>query len=240
MSEQSRLEPKIFAAAERQMRSWVKTQEVEDQAVQGRETDRRAEGVQPYLTISREEGAGGSEIARAVGREIGWEVLDGALLDRVAQRLDVSRPMLAMVDETRRSWMQDAFGSWMNGRMIAAEKYVAQLGPVVLAATRQASVILVGRGAQFLLPPRGGVAVRIISSRKYRIDQVMCRENVGHTDAERMIDEVDEGRCEFVRRYFHREIDDPLLYDLVVNVESLGHESAIALIRSLALAAADR
>jgi len=232
MKEQTREEPKILAAAERQMQAWVRTAEIADRAIRSQAARAMAESVKPYLTISREEGAGGSEIAQLVGRKLGWEVLDKNLLDRVAEQFHLSRPMLELVDETGGNWVHDVLGTWMDRKIISAEKYVVHLGCVVLAAARRASVILVGRGTQFLLPRQQGLAVRIIAPLKHRVENVSRREGFDGERAREFIEEVDRGRHEFVERYFHHDIDDPHLYDLVVNVERVGQPGAVAQILS--------
>ena len=227
MKQQTREEPKILAAAERQMQSWSRTAEIEDRAFKAEEIARLADSVQAHLAISREEGAGGSEIAQAIGEKLDWEVLDRNLLDRVADEFRISRTMLELVDEARSNWVYDVLGTWLDRKIISSEKYVTHLIHVVLAAARQGNVVLVGRGAQFLLPRKKGLAVRIIASLDYRIEQVAQREGLDDEVARRFIEEKDVGRRDFVRRYFHHDIDDPHLYDLVVNVERIGRQGAV-------------
>jgi len=228
MKERTREEPTILAAAERQMQAWVRTAEIADRGIRTREYKRLAEGVQTYLAISREEGAGGSEIAQLIGRKLGWTVLDRNLLDRVAEQFHVSRPMLELVDETGSNWVYDVLGTWMDRKIIPAEKYVIHLAHVVLAAARESHTVLVGRGAQFLLPRKKGLAVRIIAPLKHRVEQIMGREKLSEANARQYIDERDRGRREFVQRFFRRDINDPHVYDLVINVERMEPDAVAA------------
>ena len=227
MKEQTREEPKILAAAERQMQAWVLTAEIEGRAIAEEGPQRLADRLGRYLSISREAGAGGSDIAQLVGQELGWEVLDKNLVDRVAERFRLSRTMLEQVDETPSSWIWDVLGTWMDQKIITHDKYVARLGRVVLAAVRHGDVVLVGRGAQFLLPREKGLAVRIIAPLKYRIAEIVRRKGVSQTDASRVVEETDLGRRDFVLNYFQKDIDDPHLYDLVINVEQIGPAAAV-------------
>lgn len=227
MKEQIREEPKILAAAERQMQTWARTAEIEDRAARSQGAERLAQRVGNFISISREAGACGGEIARDVGRQLGWEVLDKNLLDRVADRFQVSRVMLELVDETQSSWVYDVLGTWMDRKIIPHEKYVAHLAQIVLAAVRHGNVVLVGRGAQFLLPRERGLAVRIVAPLRYRIRQIVERESLQEPAARRFIAEIDAGRRQFVGRFFHHDIDDPHLYDLVVNVEGIGPAGAV-------------
>ncbi len=230
MKEQTREQPEILAAAEKQMQTWVMNQEVEARSLHTKEVRQLAGQVQAYVAISRQSGAGGSEIAQLVGQKLGWEVFDKDLVDRIANRFQLSRVMLELVDETQSNWVYDVLGTWMDRNIIPHEKYVAHLGRIVLAVVRNQNCVMVGRGVQFLLPRKNGLAVRLIASQKYRIEQITRRMKLNNAEAKRFIQETDRGRGEFVRRYFHRDIDDPHLYDLVINVEQLGVDAAIDLI----------
>ena len=222
MKDQTREVPKIVAAAERQMQAWALTQEIADRTIRLDRGRRLASQLGPYVTLSREAGACGGEIAELVGEELGWEVLDKALLDRVADRFHLSRPMLDLVDETKNNWAFDMLGAWLDRRFIPPEKYVARLRRFVWTAARRGNVIFVGRGVHFLLPRESGLAVRLVAPEKYRVAHVMRRLQCNADYARRWIKETDRGRREFVLRYFHHDVDDPHLYDLVINVEGMG------------------
>ena len=129
MKEQTREDPKILAAAERQMQAWSMNSSIADRSVRLHESQEPSVRLHSYLTISRETGAGGSTIAKIVGRRLGWEVLDKELLDRIAQRYHSNRMMLDLVDETPSNWVYDVLGTWMDSNVIPHETYVAQLEP---------------------------------------------------------------------------------------------------------------
>jgi hypothetical protein len=223
MKDQTREEPKIVAAAERRMHAWAMTEETAAQSVRERRIDQpHRPRLGRYITISREAGAGGSEIADLVGRELGWEVLDKNLLDRVADRFRLPRPMLELVDETTANWAYDILGAWMDRKIIPHEKYVVHLSQVVMAAARRGNVVFVGRGAHFMLPRDQGMAVRLIAPAKYRLARLVSQTGMSEAAARQFVTEADRGRRDFVERFFHCDIADPQLYDLVINVEHLG------------------
>jgi cytidylate kinase len=238
MKERTREEPKILAAAERQMRTWAWSHEHE--TAQG-----TALGERPslstsrkvrFITLSREAGAGGGEIAAMVGRKLGWEVLDANLLDQVAARFRLSRPMLELVDETDSSWAYDMVGAFLDPKIVPHEKYLAYLSRVIRAAARRGNVVLVGRGAQFLLPRENVLAVRIVASMKYRVARIVQRLECDEAKARHYLHEVDHGRKEFVEKFFRRDVTDPRLYDLVLDVDHLGP----AMVADLIVEAASR
>ncbi len=238
MKEQTREEPKILAAAERQMRTWVWSNEHETagSTASGEQSPSSTSRRVRYITLSREAGASGSEIAAMVGRKLGWEVLDKNLLDQVADRFRLSKPMLELVDETDSSWAFDMVGAFLDPKIVPHEKYLAHLSRVIRAAARRGNVVLVGRGAQFLLPRENGLAVRIMASMKYRVARIVQRLQYDEAKARRYLHEVDHGRKEFVEKFFRHDITDPRLYDLVLYVDQLGP----AMVADLIVEAASR
>jgi cytidylate kinase len=230
MKEQIHEDPKILAAAERQMQAWSMTASREDNVVRMKDFQQLAGRLHRYLAISREAGAGGSSVAKIVGRRLGWEVLDQELLDRIAERFHNNRMMLDLVDETPSNWIYDVLGTWMDSKVIPHETYVVQLSRVVLAAAKHGNVVFVGRGAQFLLPREKGFVVRLVAPLQFRIENLMRLKGIKEAEAQRYLKEVDSGRLEFGRRFFHHDVTDPHLYDLVINTGRLGMEGAAELI----------
>ena len=155
-------ESNIIEAAERQMQRWLLVQQGRDKAALASNAGAAA-AIGPYLTISREAGAGGSQVARLVGEAIGWEVLDRKLLECVAERYDSSPAVLELVDETTTNWITEIFGNLLNRASVSQMQYVCRLSRVILMAARVGKVIYVGHGAQFVLPRERGLRVRIVA-----------------------------------------------------------------------------
>jgi cytidylate kinase len=192
--------------------------------------DQAAGATLRYVTISREAGAGGGEIARLVGDRLGWKVFDKNLLDQVAERFHESRLMLDLVDETPNNWAFDVFGTWMDRSVITHQRYTAHVTRVIQSLARRASGVFVGRGAQFLLPAAQTLAVRVVAPERLRLERIMKLERLAAADARQFIEETDRGRREFIERFFRHDIADPRLYDLVVNVAHFGLAGAAELI----------
>ena len=165
-------------------------------------------------------------MARLVGEHLGWEVYDRNLLDQVAQRYKESRLMLDLVDETESNWVYDVLGTWMDRQIIPHEKYVVQVSRMIQILARAGNAVFVGRGAQFLLPRSKTFAVRIVAPEAFRAERVRQRHNFGLPEALDWIHRTDRGRHEFIQRFFHQDINDPHLFDLVINVERLGPAGA--------------
>ena len=186
--------------------------------------------VGPYLAISRESGTGGGQIARLVSELTGWAVLDHELLECLAELYRTSPAVLKLVDEATTNWISEIFDNGICLDFTAQTEYMFHLSRVILMAAQAGKVIYVGRGAQFLLPHRRGLIVRLVASPGYRVQQIVERRHLSYDKAREYVEKTDAGRQEFVRQYFHRDIADPHLYDLMVNVERIGPQRTAQLI----------
>jgi cytidylate kinase len=230
MKEQIHEDPKIIAAAEKQMQAWSISSSAANGGIRQEELQKSSGRLLRYLTISRETGAGGSTIAKIVGQKLGWDVLDKELLDRITQRYHGDRDMLDLVDETPSNWIIDVLGTWMDNAVISHETYLVQLTRIIQAAAKRGKVVFVGRGAQFLLPREQGFSVRLVAPEQFRIENLTRIKGIKETEAKHLLQETDRDRLEFGRRFFSHDVSDPHLYDLIVNTERLGMEGAAELI----------
>ena len=216
--------------AEQRLRRRALELQVQDQIAHGPAAVDLPSLIHPYLAVSREVGAGGSEVAAQVGEKLGWEVLDRELLDQMANDFHLREDMLEHLDETSSNWVVEVFGKWMDQHLVTQAEFVVHLGQIVLATARRTHAVFVGRGAQFLLPRERGLAVRVTAPRRQRIERIMQRHDLPRDKAEKYIDRHEQGRTDFVKKYFHHDVNDARIYDLVVNIEYLDIHGAVELI----------
>jgi cytidylate kinase len=216
--------------AERRMREWALRLEQQRQRHPEPATAPLVQEIHPCLTISREAGAGGGELARRLGELLHKDVLDAEILDHMARRHSIPRDMLEFVDERTTNWMLEVFGKWLAPRVVTQSQYVVHLGQVVLLAAQSAATVFVGRGAQFVLPADKTLRVYLVSPLASRVAHVQKTRQFSETEAKGYIRETDEGRRHLVKRYFNREIGDPHLYDLVLNRAHISLDAAADLI----------
>ena len=220
----------ISGVAERQMRTWALNLQSQQRLAEERRASSLTKLVHPYLVVSRETGVDARELAQAVSEKCGWKLLDRELLDYMAEHENISRLALEFVDERAASWFHEMFGKWLEQQLISQAEYVSRLGKLVLLAAQHESTVIVGRGAHFLLPREAGLAVRIIAPRKQRIERLMQSRQCDRTEAERFMDETDHERAQFVQRYFHHDVADPHLYDMVLNLAFLSRDEVVDMI----------
>lgn len=184
----------------------------------------------PYVTISREAESGGTEIARRLAERLGWSVLDRELVNKLAQRLELEPRLLELMDETRVGWFSETLLNLFNSRLVLQGSYVSMLSRVIALAAFDGRVIIVGRGANLVLPPDDGIRVRVVAPRALRLAALAEREGLDRKEAAIRLDEIDTSRVEFIRRQFHADVRDATLYDLVIDSARFGLGGSAALI----------
>ena len=196
----------------------------------GRPTTGGQQNVGPYLLVSRETGAGGSEIAKRVAHRLGWELLDKEILEALESNYGTPAAVLDVVDEKKPNWLTDLFNGWIEGHGFSQLTYVHRLHRVFDMAAQRGNVVIVGRGARFILPRRAGLSVRIIAPLEFRVEQIILRQGMSAAKSREFVEHSDRQRISFVKRYFHRNVADPHFHDLVLNVEQFGQDNAVDLI----------
>ncbi len=184
----------------------------------------------PCLLISREIGAGGSEIAQLAARQLGWQLFDKEIINVLAARYGTSRDLLRVVDETRVGWLADIFYGWIEGHGFSQLAYVHRLHALFNTLASEGGVVIVGRGAKFVLPRAAAFSVRIVAPLEYRVHRVSQARGLSLKNARKLVEHTDRDRIAFIEKFFHRDITDSHLHDLVINTQHLNQESVLNLI----------
>lgn len=219
----------LDAVAKRRMERWLLSPELREH-MQSAKDIKRPKRTGPFISISRQAFAGGTSIARVVGNQLDWDVLDKEVLDFMAERYGMPRDMLDIVDETKANWFHDVLGSFIDARVISHDSFVVHMERITYVAALHGNVIFVGRGAQFVLPRGNGLTVRIVAPKERRTEEMMRRKNIAYAKAVSLIDEIDANRRNFCRRHFHHDVNDPMEYDLVINSDRLSFEACAELV----------
>lgn len=195
------------------------------------------------ITISREYGSGGGEIAARLARALGWRLVDHEAVVQVAQELGVSVTEAEDQDEyvdslgmrllNGLSMIQPPMSNAMQVVYVPdPQMYHQAMRKVIERALTSHQVVIVGRGSQMLLRERRDILhVRIVAPLEERIAYVMQREQLSREDAQARIHYKDSGRDRYLQLQYHQHPSDPLLYDLVLNVATLSLDNAVELIR---------
>jgi cytidylate kinase len=180
------------------------------------------------LTISREYGSGGSDIAAMVAESLGWRLLDDALLDEISRLAKVPISEVRTFDETIDPWicrlMRPLWGTSPDGispvapvHLFDADEEAAFADRIIRNAWDAGGCVVVGRGAQCVLRYEPDVFhVFVYAGWEERIKRVRSRHAPG-TDLDELLRNMDERRLHYVHRHYGSNRLDPHLYDLMVN-----------------------
>lgn len=194
------------------------------------------------ITISREYGSGGGEIARRVAQRLAWTLIDHEAVLRIAKELDVSEEEVEAHDECGEGFfthllmaMQGVNPSLYTSVppevLTNAQDYREALFHVISRAAQEGHVVIVGRGSQVLLKDQRDVLhVRVVASIARRIPYIMQREGLDKDTAKKRIHSKDTDRVRYLESAYNCNPTDAHLYDLIINTDVLDLDSAIDLI----------
>jgi CMP/dCMP kinase len=200
----------------------------------------------PVITITRQYASGGSEVARLVAAQLQWEVIDNEFVDQVARRAGVPPDEVAQRDERAPGLLERLARTLADASpelfvapggvppVAQDEAAIVQLTERVIAeAAAHGRIVLVGRGAQAVLAQRpDALHVYVVASKPWRVRLATERLGVKPTEADKVVDETDRQRDQYVKTYYRRHRQDFTNYDLIVNTERLGVEGAAGLVVS--------
>jgi cytidylate kinase len=178
------------------------------------------------LTLSRQYGSGGAELAQRLGERLDWQVFDREILSLIARQAHTAEAVLARLDERAVSHFHETFANLILSQAPAQAAFLREMMRVLWALARQGKAILLGRGANWLLDQRFGLRVRVVAPLRQRVEWVARQEGLDAVAAEKRVKDNDAAQQRFIRQVFGRDIDDPVGYDLVLNVAALGREAA--------------
>jgi cytidylate kinase len=186
----------------------------------------------PVITISREPGSGGRVVATELGKKLGFDVFHQEIINEIAESAQVSTRVLETLDEKGLSVLEEWITSLVDNRHLWPDQYLRHLMKVIGTIGKHGNAVIVGRGANFVLPPEGRIRVRIVAPLDVRVENVSRNFGVSAEDAERRIIRTESERRAFIRKYFNADITDPINYDLVLNTGTLSIEAAANAIKN--------
>jgi cytidylate kinase len=191
------------------------------------------------VTISRQTGCGAHLVAEQLAKFLvahsaegapGWEVFDRNLVEKVLADHHLPGRLASFMPEDRISevadTMEELFGlhppTWILTRKTAETiLHLAELG----------NTILIGRGASVITRNLPDVFhVRLVAALEQRVATIQQLRQLGPKDARVVTRQEDRGRRAYLAKYLGRDIDDPLLYHLVINTSLIRPEDAAAII----------
>lgn len=187
------------------------------------------------ITIDREVGCGGVEIAARLARELNWKLIDKCLIFDIAKMAHVDVEAVKKLDEhpdpllsrlSRLFWGGGAERGVLATDYFDCKKMTELTHSVFVKAADEGRRVIVGRGAPYHLAGRDDTFhVFLYAPREFKIKRVLqyctCEEH-----AERVIDTADRERAAFIRQHFHIEWPERHVYHVMLNT-SVGEDAVV-------------
>lgn len=187
-------------------------------------------GEHHWVSISRQMGSGGSLLARAIGERLGWSVLDREIVVEIARGMHRPEPVVAAHDERPSGPLDDYLSYLMVPGDPGQNRFLEEMVATIRSIAKTRNAVIVGRGANWFLESKCGLKLRIVAPVEHRVDLLAQRIGISRDEAVRRLHDADAEQRTFIRQAFGREIDDPLGYDLVVNLGSIPLDAATGVV----------
>jgi CMP/dCMP kinase len=196
------------------------------------------------ITISRQYGSEGDEIAANLCQILGYQSFDKQLMRKVAGEAGLTEGEVVDFTEDQhrvRGFLDRLLGSppllmtqshtWSEVKVIDEAESIPLVQTIIRAAYKHDNIVIVGRGGQAVLRSEPGVLhVRIEAPLETRIQRVQLREGLTYELAHDVVAQRDRAAADYLKRFYNVDWADSLLYHLIINTGRWGIESASYLI----------
>ena len=192
------------------------------------------------VTIEREYGSGGGEIAQLLAKHLGWKLWDQWLTEEIARLAECPKAVVEVREERTDPLYYRLFKSFLRGsyegsinahklKLVDSESILKITERVVQHAAKTGNSVIVGRGSQhFLRDRQDTLRVFLYASREEKVRRLLARGK-SEKEAEQLVDTVDRERADFIQKYFHVEWPDRAIYNTMINTV-IGDEAVVRLI----------
>jgi cytidylate kinase len=194
------------------------------------------------ITISRQSGCGAHVVAEKLARYLQtralpdsppWTVFDRNLMETVLHDHQIPERLARFMPEDRVLQIDDVMNE-LFGLRPPSWTLVQQASETILRLTALGHVIILGRGANVVTARLPHVLhVRLVASLERRIEHMQHFEELGRKEAADRIQREDLGRQRYLKQHFGKDVDDPLLYHLVINTDLVSFDDAVQLVGNL-------
>jgi cytidylate kinase len=195
------------------------------------------------VTIEREYGSGGGEIAQLLSTRLGWKLWDQLLTEEIARLANCPKAVVEVREERTDPLYYRLFKSFLRGsyegslnahklNVVDSESILKITERVVQHAAKTGNSVIVGRGSQHFLRTRpDALRVFLYAPREDKVRRLLARGK-SQNEAQQLVDTVDRERADFIQKYFHVEWPDRAIYHTMINT-AIGDQTAVQMILDL-------
>ncbi|MFZ0800232.1 MAG: cytidylate kinase-like family protein [Terriglobales bacterium] len=195
------------------------------------------------VTIEREYGSGGGEIAQLLAKQLGWKLWDQLLTAEIARLAECPKAVVEVREERTDPLYYRLFKSFLRGsyegsinapklKLVDSESILKITERVVQHAAKTGNSVIVGRGSQhFLRDRQDTLRVFLYAPREDKVRRLLARGK-SEKEAEQLVDTVDRDRGDFIQKYFRVEWPNRAIYHTLINT-AIGDEAVVHTILDL-------
>ncbi len=195
------------------------------------------------ITIEREYGSGGGEIAQKLSTKLGWKLWDQRLTEEIARLANCSKDAVQQREERTDPLYYRLFKSFLRGsyegsqnahklNLVDSDTILKLTERVVLHAAETGNSVIVGRGSQHFLRDRADtLRIFLYANRDEKVTRLIARGKT-HDEAEALADSVDQERADFIQKYFGVEWPSRVVYHAMLNT-AIGDDAVVQVILDL-------
>ena len=189
------------------------------------------------VTIEREYGSGGGEIAELLAKQLGWKLWDQSLTEEIARLANCPKAVVEAREERTDPLYYRLFKSFLRGsyegslnahklKVVDSESILKITERVVQQVAKEGNSVIVGRGSQQFLRNRlDTLRVFLYAPREDKVRRLLARGKSA-SESEQLVDTVDRDRKDFIRKYFGAEWPDNDVYHGMINT-SIGDQMVV-------------
>jgi cytidylate kinase len=189
------------------------------------------------VTVEREYGCGGGEIAQRLAGQLGWKLWDHLLTEEIARLANCSKAAVEQREERTdplyyrlfKSFLRGSFEGSVNAHklnLVDSENIMKITQRVLQHAATKGNCVIVGRGSQrFLKDHPDTFRVFLYAPREDKVRRLLSRGK-NEREAQELVDTVDRERAGFIEKYFHAEWPDRSVYHVMINTAA-GDETVV-------------
>lgn len=199
-----------------------------------------ARNTKPFITISRETGAGGFDFPSRLldrinsnsGDEL-WALFDKNILEKVIDDNELPRELARYMPERKIPEMQNVIEQ-LFGLHPSEHKLIHKITLTIYHLAYLGNIILVGRGANIITSGlKHGLHLRLIEPIEKRAAHACEHFNIDKAAAIKFIENEDKGRREYIKKYYSKNIDDGNLYSIIINFGRTDRDGVIRILSKL-------
>ena len=193
----------------------------------------------PCITISRETGAGagcvGDELVKffqsfcEVG-DIPWTAFDKNLIEKVMEDHHLPQKLKQYFIEDKLSEFKATINELL-GIHPHAWMLVSKTASTIVQLAYKGNVVIIGRAANIVTANlKNTFHVRLIGSFENRVKHVQEIHNLNRNEAIEFTKNEDNAKQDYFKKYYNKEIEDPLLYHMIINTDNISYEMTARII----------